>query len=219
MKKIIVLLSVSFCFLLVSGQSVFAGSGPVGVGIKAGTLGGGVEVTIRMTEKLNFRVGGNKFSHDETATEDDIEYDMEIDLASAAALLDYHPFGGGFRLTAGALFNGNEINIKSTTAASYDIGGTIYNAQPGDVTGVIDFKSVAPYASLGWGNAVGKDSNFSFSCELGVVFQGKPKVDLTTNVALGVAQAEVEQEERNLQESLDKYEYYPVASLGISYHF
>lgn len=210
-------------FLIIFVQPAAAGNSGVALGLKGGTLGAGVEATVRLTDKLNFRVGGNQYSKDETGTEDGIEYDIELDLSSAAALFDWHPFGGVFRITAGALLNGNELNFEARSALTYDIGDETYTApEVGQLDGKIDFDDVAPYASIGWGNAVGENKNITFSFELGAVYQGSPNVDLTATGTLAsnsTFQAELQKEEDNLQDELDEYEIYPVAAIGISYHF
>lgn len=213
-------------FLIIFVQPAAAGNSGVALGLKGGTLGAGVEATVRLTDKLNFRIGGNQYSKDETAVEDDIEYDIEVNLSSVAALFDWHPFDGGFRITAGALLNGNELDFEARPAADYEIGGIIYTeADLGRLDGEVTFDDVAPYASIGWGNAVGENKNITFSVEIGAVFQGEPEVDLTAtggNPALYSTpefQAAIQKEEDDLQDELDEYEIYPVAAIGISYHF
>ncbi|MDT8317587.1 MAG: hypothetical protein RQ824_06295 [bacterium] len=221
-KKIMAIIAGLF-FLLIFIQPAAAGNSGVAVGVKAGTLGAGAEATVRLTDKLNLRLGGNQYSKEETGVEDDIEYDIELKLSSAAALFDWHPFGGVFRITAGALLNGNELEFDARPATTYTIGDTTYTiGEVGQLHGKVDFDDVAPYASIGWGNAVGKNRNITFSFELGAVFQGSPNVDLTatgTSASDLAFQAELQKEEDNLQDELDDYKIYPVAAIGLSYHF
>lgn len=223
MAKTFMAIIAGLFFLVIFVQPAAAGNSGVALGLKGGTLGAGVEATVRLTDKLNFRMGGNQYSKEETAKEDDIEYEIELNLSSAAALFDWHPFGGVFRVTAGALLNGNELEFEARPAVEYIIGDTTYDlGEVGRLEGKVDFDDVAPYASIGWGNAVGKNKNITFSFEIGAVFQGKPEVDLTATGSLSTNaafQAEMQKEEDNLQDELDEYEIYPVAAIGISYHF
>ena len=74
-----------------------------GLGIKVGTLGAGVEGTVSLADGLNVRIGANNFSYDFNDTVDDIDYDAEFELSSYGILIDWHPFKGAFRVTAGML--------------------------------------------------------------------------------------------------------------------
>ena len=86
-------------------------------------------------------------------------------------------------------------------------------------------KSVAPYLGIGYGNVWTRGVNFYF--DLGVMFQGSPKVNLTAScgpAVVGTAtctaiQGNVEAERQRVQAELDKYKYYPVANIGITIGF
>ena len=54
-------------------------------GVKAGTLGLGVEATWRPIRYLDFRIGANKFSYDDNGSEAGIDYDTELDLQTSRA--------------------------------------------------------------------------------------------------------------------------------------
>ena len=212
----------SFLMLFISSNAM-AESGRFGVAVKASTLGAGVELITRISPNINGRLGGNAFSYDYDGTESDIEYDLELDLRSVSAILDWHPFSGGFRLSGGLLLNKNEVNAVATPTVSYDIGGTLYTATDvGTLSGKIDFNSLAPYAGIGWGNALGEDKRWGLAFDLGVVFQGSPDADLTATGPLAANAAflaELAKEEQQLQDEVDDYEYYPVVSIGVTYKF
>ena len=109
----------------------------------------------------------------------DIEYDAEAKLRTATALLDWHPGGRGFRLTAGAVYNDTRVEASSLPPprAFYDIGGVpVPVGFVGTLDAEADFDPVVPYAGLGWGNAVGGSKKLGFFFDLGVVFQGKADV-------------------------------------------
>ena len=219
MNKKLLIVAVGLLIIPLYLNEAHAGSSRYALAAKAGTLGLGVEGTIKLSEKFNARVGVNAFSYDTDWDKDDINYDADIQLSTVAALIDWHPFGGSFRLTGGAMLNGNEVEADAKLNKSITIGDTIYT--PGDVGNLkadIDFNSVAPYLGMGWGNAIGKNKRLTISFELGVLFQGSPEVDLSTDSAL-VSQSDLQKEEDNLQDEIDKYEYYPVAALSLSYHF
>ncbi|MBU0549730.1 MAG: hypothetical protein KKH80_01080 [Candidatus Omnitrophica bacterium] len=197
--------------------------GKFALGIKAGTLGAGIEGIMRLNSNFNAKLGVNAFQYDYSGTEDGIEYDFDLELFSVSALLDWHPFKNSFRITSGALYNQNSLDMNAKTASSYTIGSATYTAaQVGSLTGELDFDEVNPYLGIGWGNAVGKNKQWSFSFDIGVVYQGSPKVDLSANGTLSgnaAFQANLDREEQNLEDELEDYQFYPVISLGVCYSF
>lgn len=202
----------------------FADTGDIALGVKASTLGAGAEGTVGLLQGLNLRGGVNALSFDFDAETSDVDYDVDADLLSFPIVLDWHPFkGSGFRITGGILINQNEGDAEATTEATYTIGDTVYTAaQLGSLSGKVDFNEVAPYVGIGWGNAVGKDKRWSFSCDFGVVFQGEANIDLAASGPIAsdpTFQAELAKEKKALEDELDDYKYYPVISLGVTYKF
>jgi len=190
---------------------------------KVGTLGAGLEGIVNLNDNFNARLGVNAFEYDDDGEESNIDYDIDIDLFSLSALVDWFPFGGCFRVTGGAMFNQNEAEVKAKSSANYDIGGTTYSlAQVGTLKGKVDFDEFAPYFGIGWGNPFGKKGNWSFAVDLGVMYQGTPNVALSTNgtsSALAPFIASLAAEQKQLENEIDGYEYYPVISIATTYRF
>ena len=221
----------SFITLLALAPS--PGRADVALAGKAGTLGVGVELTAGISRQVNARFGLNAFSYSERREASGIEYDAEAQPQTATALLDWHPGGRGFRLTGGLVYNATEIEGESVTPASgfYEIGRVQVPVQlVGSLEASVDFEPVVPYAGLGWGNAVGEGSAWSFAFDLGVVFQGEPDVTLTPvipanspiNTVPGLRallDIELAREERELEAEAADYDLYPVLSVGVSYKF
>jgi len=210
---------------------LLAGSGAwadVGVLLKGGTLGAGLDVSVGMSESLGLRLQVNALSYNEDVTESDIDYNADLELKSAGLLLDWHPFSGVFRVSAGAFWNGNEATaVGRPTGGTYEINGVTYNAADiGSLNGQIDFESVAPYFGIGWASAPKAGRGMTFSFDLGVLYQGEPNVGLTATCAVGVPpatctqlQSDVAAEQASLQEEVSDYKYHPVVSFGIGYRF
>ncbi len=206
----------------------------VAVAAKAGTLGVGAELTVGLSPQVNARLGVNGYNYrDEGREASDIFYDAEANLRTATALLDWHPGGRGFRLTAGAVYNDTSVEGSSLPPASgvYDIGGV---PVPVNLVGTLDaeadFDPVVPYAGLGWGNAVAGNKKVGFFVDLGVVFQGKADVTLTpiipanspintTPGAREVLDVLLRREEQDLEDEVADYDLYPVVAIGFSYRF
>lgn len=204
----------------------------VAIGGKGGTLGLGVELTVGLSRQWNTRLGVNGFDYSDRREASDIEYDAEAQLRTAAALLDFHPGGHGFRLTAGAIWNGTKVEGSSLPPDSgfYDIGGV---RVPVDILGTLDadaeWDPFAPYVGLGWGNAVGANQKVGFSFDIGAIFQGEADVELTPvlpadspiNTPLGRQALEIllDREEADIEDDAAEYDIYPVVSIGVTYRF
>lgn len=211
----------AFLFLVAST----AAWADVGVLLKAGTLGAGLDVSVGMSESLGLRLQANAFSIDEDITESDVNYNADLELQTAGLLLDWHPFSGVFRVSAGAYWNGNEIAATAKpTGATYVIDGTVYtSAEVGSLDGRIDFESVAPYFGIGFGSAPKAGRGMTFSFDLGVLYQREPNVTLSvacgTTLRCAQLQSDVAAETASLQDDLKDYAFYPVVSFGIGYRF
>ncbi len=217
-KKII--LAVTICTFVFSS---YAYSGDNSISIKAGLLGAGMEVGRSFSDSISGRIGVNYFTYDYSATESDIEYNFDLSLKSLSVLLDWHPFQGSFRISGGVLYNGNKIEADAKSSDTYDIGDKTYTAeQVGTLDGKIDFDAVAPYLGLGWDTSFGKKNGFGFLFEIGAIYQGSPKADLSASGPIAGNQEFIDnlaKEESNLQSNLDDFKYYPVATVGLSYRF
>lgn len=207
---------------LAHGQEVLPSSSSLALGIKVGTLGLSAEATIPLAARLNIRGVGNylDFSTDETI--DDIDYELEMAFSSYGGYFDLHPFANNFRISAGALFNDNEITLDATPTGAIDIGGATYPGRlVGTLSGDLTFEEVAPYLGIGFGNAATSPGGWSFSFDLGVVLQTS-ELELTADGPLNrfpEFRDDLEAEEEDIQDEIDKYEIYPVLSFGMAYRF
>ena len=195
-----------------------------GIDIKLGTLGAGIEVAHAFNPSFALRLGYNGWNYSRTGTRDNIQYDEKLRLSTAALLGEWYPFQGVFRFDLGLMYNGNKFDLtaKPSGNQTYTINNTTYTAaQVGSVTGKVDFRKTAPYFGIGWGRAAG--TGFSFLADLGVLFQRAPRSTLTvicgTGVNCSTLQSDANAEQARLDDSLHKFRYYPVASIGIGYRF
>ena len=151
------------------------------LGGRASSLGLGGEITVSLLPRLNARAGYYTFSFGRSGEEVDleIEYDVDLTLQSLSGMLDWYPFGGGFRLSTGAVLNQNEVGLIITPTAEYTIGTKTYtSADLGILTGTIDFDKLAPYVGIGWGNAVGEGKRLGVVFDIGGMYQNSPHVAL-----------------------------------------
>lgn len=193
----------------------------------AGTIGLGGGLATNFNKHLGARIGYTSFTYDvDDVEESDLTFDGEAELGGAQALLDWYPFGGGFRISAGAVESA-KINARATpVGGTFTFDGVTYSADDiGEARGTADFGSIAPYVGLGFGRALSADGHFSFTADIGVAFTGSPDVALnvTCNAPDPVLCAQLEDdaaaEEIELQQDADDYKYWPVVSFGLSYRF
>ncbi len=223
----------AICAALLLAAST-AAQAEVAITAKAGTLGGGVELTVGLSPQVNVRLGANAYDYTENDREvSGIFYDATARLRTATALLDYHPGGHGFRLSAGAIYNDTRVEGSSLPPASgiYDIGGVPVPASlVGTLDGRIEWDPLVPYVGIGWGNAVGPGRRVRFALDLGAIFQGKGKATLTPNIPPGspinstpgareALQILLDREEREIEDDVADYTVYPVVAVGVSYRF
>lgn len=227
MKKSTVLVSTALIGGLLS-SSAMAG---VAVGLRAGTFGYGADFDVGLTESLNVRLGYNTFSYSQTLEDTEVTYDGTLKIGAASAILDWHVFKGGFRLSVGAVQNGPKIDMTAVPSANatYEINDHVYSAsQIGSLTGTIKIgDSVAPYVGIGWGNTVDKEDRVTFLFDIGAIHAGSPKAEL--NVVCGSAvtlvafcdqlRADVNAEKAELEDEASSYEWYPIISLGFAVRF
>ena len=182
-----------------------------GVDAKLSTLGAGVDITMPLTERINARLGFNHFSQSFDLEEGGISYDADLDLSSAGLFVDWHPFKGTFRVSAGYVANDNEISGRAT--GDLTVGGTAYTSI--DLRGAITFDSGA-YLGIGWGNTGTK--GWAVVADIGLLYQGSPNVSLTDATST-VSSADLNAEATELEDGLDEFDLYPVLGIGISYTF
>lgn len=198
-----------------------ASAGGVGLTLKAGTLGAGLEATVGAGDYLGFRFGVNAMSFGPRVLTDEGTINTDMEWFSYGALVDIHPFGGGFRLSGGGLINKNKFKMNADLDEPVELNGVDYRLD--DLSGDVTFEELAPYAGIGYGNAVGADGRWHFSFDFGVLFQGKPKLQATAKASDPALQEVVdralEAELDDIQEDVDAFQWYPVVSIGVSYRF
>ncbi|WP_027366803.1 hypothetical protein [Desulfocurvibacter africanus] len=216
-----------FLFLLGTLLPAQAWCLDVFIGPRIGTLGAGAEAGIEFTDFIKLRgvVQGFKWTIDDKKVSG-IEYDFGMNSFTAGALLDIHPLGispvgGSFRVSAGAFYNANNFSLEAKPTETVTIGGTDYTASNVDrLDADVDFNDIAPYVGIGWGTSPGL-LPFSFTADMGVLYQGSPRVDLSSprardNAALA---ASIESEEDDMEDDLSSWKWYPVVMVGFAISF
>ena len=194
----------------------FAVSGSVG------TLGGQIEAHGKINKYLSVRGGYNYLEFDLDETYDDIDYTVTTDLTGGLLAVDVHPFGNGFVLSAGAHIGGKTFDLSGLPSEGVEIGDTFYTPEEiGEIRGEADLGGTAPYLGFGYNGAF-SNGRYGFTAMIGALLLEDPTVDLSTTGLLSEDpsfQADLEAEEDELQDDIDEFPFWPVASIGFVVRF
>jgi hypothetical protein len=219
--------ALTLSLLLGSTSLATAQAGRMAFGVKAGTLGLGAEASVALTRHLALRGGVNRFQLTRDQEIEGIDYQLTPRLQSFTALLDLHPFGGAFRLSSGLVMNRNQGQLAARPGQGDGMGIGDHEYFASEVQGLdgsITFKRSAPYVGLGFDNALTGSGRVSFNLELGVMFHGQPRANLSGRSTLtGDARQTFEQDVRLEAEEIQGWldglpraiNYYPVVAFGI----
>jgi len=192
-----------------------------GVGVKAGTLGLGLEVRWDALPIVDFRLGANSYELDADDSYSGIDYEGTLDLETYYLTANFNFPLSPFRITAGVFSNGNELNMTSAVAGDFIIGGDPYTAaQVGTLTTNTSFESTAPYLGIGLDFELFGKAGLNF--DLGMLWQDVPLVTLEANGLLAndpFFQASLAAEQQDLTDDLSDFKAYPVISLAFVYNF
>ncbi|MEE8366374.1 MAG: hypothetical protein V3R76_11350 [Gammaproteobacteria bacterium] len=208
----------------------------VGVGVKAGTIGAGIDLSMALTRTINLRASLTSIEiDDETDTfvvgdatdQGTIDATLNLDFGSSALLFDWYVFNGTFHITAGVLKNNGKIGFSGVLLDSADFGAitlTPADLVGGAISGSISAgESYEPYLGIGWGRKAGNDAGISLSVEIGVALLD-PVADLNATLqGINLTQSEfdtaITEAENDLTQELDQLEAWPIISIGFNYAF
>lgn len=192
------------------------------LGVLGGTQGVGPELAYRTGPHFAVRANAGYFSISRDETVSQISYRGKVKLNSIGISADWYPAGGGLRISAGARSNQNKINLNGTPASAVTVGNSVYApAQVGTLSGTVKGDDFAPTLSLGYGGTLAK--GFTLGAELGVMFQGSPKIRnyratglLASNPSF---QSDLEIERARVEDKMHSYRYWPIAQVEFLYRF
>ena len=209
----------------------------IGVGVKAGTLGAGVDLSVALTQTINARVsltGVNIDDLNETITvgdagsTGDIAATMSLDFGASSLLFDWYVFDGTFHLTAGMMKNNGKVAFSGALLSGITVDGLTLDPSDisGDISGSISLgESYQPYLGIGWGRKADDNPGLSLSIEIGVALLD-PASDLTATVATsgttlnqGDIDTRINSAENDINNDLALFEAWPVLSIGLNYAF
>lgn len=143
------------------------------LGAHGGTLGLGVTAGFDMSDRFAVRGLFNTFDFGFNTNQAGNAYAGDLALQSFGVLGDWHPFGGGWRVTGGTFRNNNELLVG--TEGSANIGPRRY---AGNLDINLTFAGNAPYFGIGWTS--GRDrQGLGFGFDAGALYHGTPRLSAT----------------------------------------
>jgi len=219
--------------------------GSLGIGI--GTGGIGIDFAHPLNKYFDVRLGYDfgKFSFDFEEDADDvnaepIEYEADLKFSSARLLIDYKPFGGRFRISAGYYTGTPELDgLADGFQEEVELGDGVFNID-GQIRANARIGGGAPYIGIGWGGTTEK-RGFGISNDIGVLLAKAPKFSVAVTGRACEAfsnpecdpngvdgfdagtdpafQSEVERERANLEEDSKDFDIWPILRFSIHYRF
>jgi len=212
--------------VLILGMAAPSQAAVLGIGVtgKAGTTGLGADLTVPLISNwVNLRGGYNNLSFFSTSIDDlgGVDYTADLEFQDAPLFLDVHPFGGSFRVSGGVYWLDHDA-ILTATGSNITIGNTTTS---GSVQANIQHgQDFGPYLGIGWGNAA--DDNFmdlpvaiGLSLDLGVIYVGESDVSIRQLSGPAIPQSDLDREARQLEDDLNDYKFFPVATIGLHIRF
>ncbi|KXZ73269.1 ornithine uptake porin CarO [Acinetobacter venetianus] len=209
---------------------------PVSVRAEVGTTGYGGAISYRVNPYVALSLGynGGDISWSDSLKVDGTKYDMDMDNKNAYLNAEIYPWGANENAFARALYVAagvgyldNSYDLKKSVSNSNDtikIDGSNYYAPggSGSVKGHLNYDNqLAPYLGFGLNTPVYK--NIGVFGEVGAYYTGNPTVDLKSEGLVKVGGVESGQSaadrEADKIANKSKYEWMPVAKVGVNFKF
>lgn len=197
---------------------------PTSVRAEAGTTGYGGAVTWTANPYVGVTLGynGGDVSWSDDLSVDGVKYDMDMKNNLTYLNAEVRPWGTSSNMWANSLYMAagvgyvdSEYTLKSKAGSgSIEIDGKQTDFE--SVTGKVNYNNdIAPYLGLGFAPKI--TDRVGVFGEVGAYYTGNPQAKLTGVSGTAADQELLAEHERNVAND-DKYEWMPVAKLGVSYH-
>ncbi|RFU48338.1 hypothetical protein [Paraburkholderia sp. DHOC27] len=208
---------------LAAAIALFAASaGAQEVYVQGGSLGAGIGASMPLNSWAGVHAELEGFGLSHNVNVDGNQYDGRLTLLQGGLYLDLFPFkSSGFRVTTGVLINGDHLDADAVPNAdgNYKIGSSYVPAVGPAPSAEASLPHAMPYLGIGYGHKP-VSKGFGLTFDLGVAY-GRPRVSYNVPeiYTLFTTQANIDQEEQNITNKVNRYRVYPVAQIGVTYRF
>ena len=200
---------------------------PVSVRAEVGTTGYGGAISWSPNPYVGVTLGynGGEISWTDDVKIDGNTYDLDMDNNLTYLNAEIRPWANWFYVAAGVGYLDNEYEVSRTIKSGngFSVNDNDYIAVSDvEIAGNVDYDNkIAPYLGLGFSPSI--TNRWGVFGEVGAYYSGNPNVNLTsTGTATTVSGTglanDVNAEEDEIRND-DKFEWMPVAKLGVTYRF
>jgi hypothetical protein len=189
---------------------------PITVGAEVGTTGFGGGANWRFSR--HFGIGGafDYFSYSYNGNIQGNNYDAKLRLMSEPITLNWYPWKDhSFRVSAGVALNQNHLT-GTATGNNIDLNGTTYS---GTLNLDIKQQVADPYVAIGGNLYFDRRHHVSLGTELGVMYTGDPRVNLTANTVPAANPADLQAEQDKVKHYARDAEFWPVLKVSLNFSF
>jgi hypothetical protein len=215
----------------------------IGIDAHVGMGGIGFDTATPLARHFNLRTGADFFGYSDSFTEQGANVNLNLQLRTGHAMLDWFPFRNGFHVSPMLTFSDNNT-VRATVlvpaGSTITLSGTNYISSLTDPlhgSGSVGFRKTSPGLTVGWGNIIPRSTkHLSFPVELGFYYEGQPTLKVAfTGSACDPSQpasigCESVNNDASFQQSLTEFtarnnhnlsyaSFFPVFSSGIGYSF
>ncbi|MFU9818123.1 ornithine uptake porin CarO [Acinetobacter radioresistens] len=212
------------------GVSTFSFFKPASVRAEVGTTGYGGAISYNANPYVGVTLGynGGDISWSDDLSVNGSDYDIDMDNNNVYLNAEIRPWANWFYMAAGVAYVDNDYDLDRRVGADekFSVNGTEFRAgaDGARINGQLSYKNnLAPYVGIGFSPAI--TNRWGVFGEIGAFYNGNPSVNLTSS---GTATSEngvtadfddqVRREADDIRED-NKYEWLPVAKLGVSFRF
>lgn len=212
------------------GVSTFSFFKPASVRAEVGTTGYGGAISYNANPYVGVTLGynGGDISWSDDLSVNGSDYDIDMDNNNIYLNAEIRPWANWFYMAAGVAYVDNDYDLDRRVGADekFSVNGTEFRAgaDGARINGQLSYKNnLAPYVGIGFSPAI--TNRWGVFGEIGAFYNGNPSVNLTSsgtatseNGVIADFDDQVRREADDIRED-NKYEWLPVAKLGVSFRF
>ena len=209
------------------GVAEFSFFKPASVRAEVGTTGYGGAISWSANPYVGVTLGynGGDISWSDDLSINGSDYDLDMDNNLTYLNAEIRPWANWFYMAAGVAYVDNDYGIERRVrpGEGFSVNGTDFVAGVDGVriSGDLSYKNnIAPYVGIGFSPAI--TNRWGVFGEIGAYYNGNPTVNLTATGTTENLNADLQEEVRQEADDIrhdNKYEWLPVAKLGVSFRF
>ena len=199
-------------------------------GAIVGTAGVGGEVGYRINNSFGLRGQASWLPLDIGFNTSSVDYNSRVDIESGAALADYYPWGGIFRITGGLRIGDNGFRLSGTPMNPVSVNTplgpiVIPPSSIGPLVANVRYGDVEPYLGAGLEASPFPMRNLVIGLDAGAMLLSSPSVTLTAPnanippIANNAFQNFLNSEQAQLLADARRYHAYPIVDVAFKLRF